>query len=63
VITTLEALTMTLNCRLVICHNCLTLNGLPTTLKQGLPHQARRELRGYTTVSKGTQLIGSVNAF
>lgn len=63
VITKLEALTMTLNCRLVICHNCLTLNGLPTTLKKGLPLQARRKSGRYTTVSEETQLIGRLNAF
>ena len=62
-ITKLEALTMTFNCRLVICHNCLILNGLPTTLRMGLPLQARRKSGGYTTVSKETQLIGAVNAF
>lgn len=62
-IATLDALTVTLNCRLVICHNCLTLNGLPTTLKKGLPHEARRKSGRYTTVSGETQLIGRSNAF
>ena len=63
VIATLDALTVTLNCRLVICHNCLLINGLPTTLKKGLPHEARRKLGRYTTVSEETQLIGWTNAF